>query len=60
LISTNQIARNQEFSLSTLHTQSQSPKAITFPNAYMAVRFDQDDKLSKEVRVRQEWKPKLQ
>ena len=57
--STNQIARNEEFSLSTLHTRGQSPKAITLQNAYMAILFDQGDGLSKEVWVGQEWKSKL-
>jgi hypothetical protein len=50
-ISTNKIARNQEFSLSTLHTRGQSPKAIALQNAYMAILSNQGDKLSKEVWV---------
>jgi hypothetical protein len=51
LIFTNQIARNQEFILSTLHTRGQSSKVVAFQNAYMAILFDQDDGLSKEVWV---------
>jgi hypothetical protein len=37
LISTNQIARNLEFGLSTLHTKGQSPKAVAILSAYMAI-----------------------
>jgi hypothetical protein len=51
---TNQIARSQEFGLSTLHTRLQSPKAVALQNAYMAVLFYQGDGLSKEVWVGQE------
>jgi hypothetical protein len=38
-IPTNQIARNQEFSLSTLHTRGQSPKVVALQNAYMGNTF---------------------
>jgi hypothetical protein len=48
-IFTNQIARNQEFGLSTLHTRGQSPKVITLQNVYMTILFDQGNGLSKEV-----------
>jgi hypothetical protein len=48
LIFTNQIARNQEFGLSTLHTRSQSPKVVALQNAYMAILFDEGDGLSKK------------
>jgi hypothetical protein len=60
-ISTNLVARNQEFSLSTLHTKGESPKpkAVTMFNAYMAILFDKGNELSKEVWVEHEWKPKL-
>ena len=37
---TNQIARNQELSLSTLHIRGQSPKTVIFQNAYMVKLFD--------------------
>ncbi len=47
LISTNQIARNHGFGLSTLHTRGQSPKAVALQNAYMATLFDQGEGLSK-------------
>jgi hypothetical protein len=59
LISTNQIARNHELGLSSLHTRGQSPKAVALQNAYMAIFFDQRGILLKEVWVGQEWKPKL-
>jgi hypothetical protein len=58
-ISTIDIARNQEFDFSILHTRGQSPKAIALQNAYIAILFYQGDGLSKEVWVAQEWKPKL-
>jgi hypothetical protein len=48
-MSTNKIARNQEFSLSTLHTRDQSSKVIALQNVYVAVLFDQGDGLSKEI-----------
>jgi hypothetical protein len=57
--STNQIARNQDYGLSTLHIRGQSPKAVAFQNARMAIFFDQGDGLLKEAWVGQEWKPKL-
>jgi hypothetical protein len=41
-ISTNQIARNQEFSLST-HTRGQSPKGVALQIAYMSILFDQGE-----------------
>ena len=44
-VSTNQIARNHGFGLSTLHTRGQSPKAVDLQNAYMATLFDQGDGL---------------
>jgi hypothetical protein len=37
-ISTNWIARNLEFSLSTLHIRGQSPKAIGTLNAYFLTK----------------------
>ena len=58
-IPTNEIARNKEFGLSTLHTTCQNPKTKAFQNAYIALLFNQDDGLSKEVWVKQEWKSKL-
>ena len=58
-ISTNQIARNQELGLSSLHIRGQSPKVIALWNAYMALLFDQCDGLSKGVWDIQEWKTKL-
>jgi hypothetical protein len=39
-ISTNHIARNQEFSLLTLHIRGRSLKIVAFQNAYMAIFFD--------------------
>jgi hypothetical protein len=60
LISTNQIAGNQGYGFSTLHTRGQRPKVVTFQNTYMAGHFDdKGDGLSKEVWVGQEWRPKL-
>ena len=56
LISTDQVARNQELGCSILHTRGQSPKVAAI---YMAILFDQDDGLSKEVCVGKEWKSKL-
>jgi len=44
----------------TLHTQGQSPKAVTFQNAYMTTLFDQSNGLLKEFYVEQEWKSKVQ
>ena len=59
-ISTNQIARNQEFGMSTLHTKGQTPKAVVLQNAYMAFKKkNQGDGLSNEVWIGQEWKPRL-
>jgi hypothetical protein len=49
LVSTNHIARYQEFGLSTLHTKGQSPEAVALQNAYMAIFFYQGDGLSEEV-----------
>ena len=34
------------------HTRGPSPKAVALKNAYMAVLFDQDNGLSKEVWVK--------
>jgi hypothetical protein len=48
-ISRNEIARNQESSLSTLHTRVMIPKAVALQNAYKAILFDQGGILSKEV-----------
>ena len=56
-IFTDQIARNHEIGLSTLHTRRQVPKTVAIQNAYVAILFDQGDGLSKEVRVGWEWKP---
>ena len=39
--------------------EGESPKAVVFQNAYMAIFFYQCDVLSKEGWVGQEWKPKL-
>jgi hypothetical protein len=36
-IPTNYIARNQEFSLLTLHIRGQSPKVVALQTAYMAI-----------------------
>jgi len=58
LIFSNPITRNLEFCLSTLYTKSQNPKAVTLQNDYVALLFDQNKGLSKEVWARQEWKPK--
>jgi hypothetical protein len=44
-ISTNQIARNHEFSLLTFHIGA---KAVALQNAYMATLLDQGVSLSKE------------
>ena len=38
LVFTNQIVGNQEFSLMTLHTRGQNPKAIALQNVYMAIQ----------------------
>ena len=63
-LTTNEIARNREFSLLTLHihrfVRGQSLKVVTLQNAYMAILFDKGKGLSKEVRVRQEWKPEVE
>jgi len=56
------LPRNQEFGFFTLHTRGQSPKVIALQNSentYMALGFDQSDKLSKEVWIREESKLKL-
>jgi hypothetical protein len=52
--STNQIARNQDLGLSTLHTRGQSPKAVSLQNAYMEILLDVGNGLSKEVWVEHE------
>ena len=58
-ISTNQISRNQEFGLSTLHTRGRSPKSVALFLPTWQHFFDQSDGLSKGVWVVQEWKPKV-
>ena len=58
-VSTNQISRNQEFGLSTLHTRGQSPKSVALFLPTWQHFFDQSDGLSKGVWVVQEWKPKV-
>ena len=58
-VSTNQISRNQEFGLSTLHTRGRSPKSVAFFLPTWQHFFDQSDGLSKGVWVVQEWKPKV-
>jgi hypothetical protein len=50
-ISTNQIAGNEEFGLSTLHSRGQSPEVAALRNTYMAILLDQGNELSKEVLV---------
>jgi hypothetical protein len=59
-MSTDQIARNQEFwPLDPSHWRPKSKgKVVALQNVYMVVLFDQGHKLSKEVWVNQEWKPK--
>jgi hypothetical protein len=52
-ISINRIARNQEFGLSTLHTQAKGRRNLK------CLLLQEGDGLSKEVSVRQEWRPKL-
>jgi hypothetical protein len=54
-ISINQIARNQEFSLSTLHTMAK----VQRPPKFKILLFEEGDGLSKKVWVGREWKPKL-
>ena len=58
-VSTNQISRNQEFGLSTLHTRGRSPKSVALFLPTWQHFFDQSDGLSKGVWVVQEWKPKV-
>ena len=55
-ISTNQIARHQEFGLSTLRTKVKVQKPSQFK---MLTFWRRGDNLSKEVWVGREWKPKL-
>ena len=55
-IPTNDIARNHEFGLLTLHTSRQNRKT---EGLYIATLFDQGERLSKELWVGHEWKPKL-
>jgi hypothetical protein len=54
--STNHIARNQEFGLSTLHTKAKVQRLSQFK---MLTFFYEDEGLSKKVWVGREWKPKL-
>jgi hypothetical protein len=55
LISTNHVARHQEFGLSALHTKAK----VQRPTQFKIQLFDEGDELSKEVWVGQEWKLKL-
>jgi hypothetical protein len=52
-ISTNHIARNQEFGLSTLHTKAK----VQSPSQFNIISFWRSYKLSKELRVGWEWQP---
>jgi hypothetical protein len=54
-ISTNHIARNQEFNFSTLHTKAK----VQRPWQFNMELFEEGDGLLKEVWVGREWKPKL-
>jgi hypothetical protein len=50
-----ELGRNQEFGLSTLHTMAK----VQRPSHFEMITFEEGDKLSKEVWVGREWKPKL-
>jgi hypothetical protein len=51
--------KNQGVGLSTLHIRGQSPKVVALQNGHMTIFVYQGKKLSKEVWVGHERKPKL-